>query len=94
MNKYQLTVVLSGKTTPAKTKSFKEKFEKIIKVFNGKIESFNEWGKEIELAYSIEKNNSGIFFDIELELNSESVSKLDEKLKVDTDIIRYLLIRK
>lgn len=92
MDNYELTVVLPGKSR-AKEKTMKEKIEKLIKVFEGKIAKADTWG-EIELAYLIKKEKSGYFLYFELELERPSVKKLNEKLRSDGDFIRYLLVRK
>lgn len=94
MSKYELTCVLPGKSTPAKVKTFQEKFEKAVKLLKGNIDSSKDWGKDIDLAYKINKNSSGIFYTFDLELEESQVSNLNNKLKTEPDVIRYLLIRK
>ena len=67
MRSYELTVVLPGKTTPAKKKSSQEKIEKIINSGKGKVGNVDDWG-EITLSYPIAKNETGIFLHIPLQL--------------------------
>lgn len=93
MNKYELTVIISGKSTPAKQKSVVEKVNKQVEAFKGKVEKADEWGK-VDLAYKIEGNESGIFVIFDIELNAESVKKLSDKLKIEEDIIRFLILGK
>ena len=93
MNAYELTVVLSGKATPAKVKTFKIKMEKAISGLKGKVAKVEDWGK-IDFAYNIQKNTSGTFLQYNLELEPESIKLLKNKIKLESDIIRYLLIRK
>ena len=93
MNKYELTVVLGGKATPAKKKSVQELVEKLVKTLKGKVTKFDDWEKK-DLAYKIKKNESGQFLHFELELSSESVKTINDKLRLEEDIIRYLLVNK
>lgn len=93
MGKYELTLVLPGKSKPTKKKSVHEKLEKIVKSSHGKLGKIEDWG-EIELAYPIKKNDSGIFMHFLLELDGSGAKGLGEKLNLENDIIRYLLIRK
>jgi small subunit ribosomal protein S6 len=93
MNIYELTIVLPGDTSAAKKKTFSEKLGKLIDTLKGKIEKTDEWGG-LELAYPIAKNTDGLFFYYELELESAAAKNLNDKLRLDEDIIRYLLIRK
>lgn len=92
MNKYELTVVISGKSTPAKQKSAVEKIKKLVDIFNGKVEKVDEWGR-IDLMYKIKGQESGVFFFFNIELNPVDVKGLSDKLKVEEDIIRYLLVK-
>jgi len=70
-----------------------ETFEKTLKLFKGEIKESKEWGVK-ELAYKIGKSETGLFLFFELELDPKGVKALDDKLRNDPDVIRYLLIRK
>ena len=93
MNKYELTLVLDGKAGAAKKKKVTESLDKIIKLFKGAIKESKEWGVK-ELAYKIGKSETGLYLFFELELPPSAVKQLNEKLRVDSDIIRYLVVRK
>jgi len=93
MNTYELTVVLPGSATPAKQKSAKELIEKLVNTFKGKIKKLDEWGK-IELAYIISGNESGYFLHYILELDSDAVKQIDDKIRLEEEVIRYLLVKK
>lgn len=93
MNTYELTYVLDGKLTPAKRKSATAKMEDQIKVFSGKIVENKELGKK-DLAYSIKKAESGYFISLELTMDGQNIKKLNDKLRVDEGILRYLIIKK
>ncbi len=93
MNKYELVVVLPGDATVAKKKAVGESLEKLVKILKGKIEKVIDWGKK-DLAYEIEKNTSGVFLIFELELSPEAVRAMPDKLRLNEQIIRYLLVKK
>ena len=93
VNKYELTLVLEGKSGPAKTKKVTEALEKVLKIFKGVIKETKELGVK-ELAYKLGKNDTGLFLFFELELDPKGVKALNDKLRTDPDVIRYLLIRK
>jgi len=90
---YELTVVLPEKTTPAKKKSVTETIEKMVTLFKGKIKKSNDWGK-VELAYPIKKNMAGVFLNFLLELEPDKVKTLEQKIKLEENVVRYLLVRK
>jgi small subunit ribosomal protein S6 len=93
MNKYELTVVLPEGTTSAKQKSVKEKIEKLVETFKGKVSKVKDWG-EISLAYKIKSNKKGVFVFFELDVEPEDAKNIGDKLRLDDEIVRYLLIRK
>lgn len=92
MNKYELTIVLPGEASAAKQKSAKELIGKLVNAFKGKIADTNEWGK-IDLAYPIKKQRTGIFFHFNLELEPESVKQVADKLRLENEFIRHLLVK-
>lgn len=92
MNKYELTIVMPEKTTTAKKKSVLETIEKIVKMGKGTVGTADDWGVK-DLSYPIEKQIKGLFVLLPLELEASFVSQLDTKLKMDENVIRYLIVR-
>ncbi|MFI5241342.1 MAG: 30S ribosomal protein S6 [Microgenomates group bacterium] len=93
MNSYELTLVFDGKSGSGKKAKVTETLKKLLDVFKGKIVESKDWGVK-DLTYKIGKSTSGLFLFFELELDPKGVKSLNDKLRVDGDIIRYLLIRK
>jgi small subunit ribosomal protein S6 len=93
MNKYELTLVLDGKAGAAKKKKVTETLEKVLAIFKGKIIESKDWGVK-DLAYKVAKSTTGLYLFFELELAPNGVKALNDKLRTDADIIRFLLIRK
>ena len=93
MNKYELTIVLDGKAGAAGKKKTIETLEKILAIFKGSIKESKEWGVK-ELAYKIGKSETGMYLFFEIELDPKGAKALNEKLRTDAGIIRYLLINK
>ncbi len=93
MNSYELTLVLDGKAGVAKKKKVTEALEKTLKIFKGAIKESKEWGVK-ELAYKMGNSETGLYLFFELELDPKAVKQLNEKLRVDPDVIRYLVVKK
>lgn len=93
MKKYELTIVLDGKAGAAKKKKVTETLEKTLKIFKGVISKSDEWGVK-ELAYKMGKSDTGLYLFFELELDPKGVKALNDKLRTDPDILRYLVIGK
>lgn len=92
MNKYELTLVLDGKGGTAKKKKYTEFVESLTKTFEGKIVASKDWGVK-DLAYKINKSLTGLYLFFELELDPKSIKPINDKLRVDTEMLRFLLIR-
>ena len=93
MNKYELTLVLDGKAGAAKKKKVSETVEKVLGIFKGVIKESKDWGVK-ELAYKIDKCETGLFLFFEIEADPKAIKSLNDKLRTDSDIIRFLLINK
>lgn len=92
MRNYELTVVLDGKATKAQISEKKELIEKLVKLFEGKIVKQEDWGIK-DLAYSIKKCATGFFFYSDIEIPAGKVKDLNEKLRLEEGIIRFLLVK-
>jgi small subunit ribosomal protein S6 len=93
MRNYELTLIIDGKGGAAKKKKVTETLEKTLKIFKGAIKDSKEWGVK-EMAYKIGKSETGLYLYFELELDGKGVKQLNEKLRTDPDILRYLVVRK
>ena len=93
MESYELTVVLPGKASANKKNKVKKFIEDLVKTFDGKVKKSEEWGV-IELAYRIKKSEKGLFINFEVEMEPVNSKQLDDKLRLEEDIIRYLLVKK
>jgi small subunit ribosomal protein S6 len=92
VNKYELTLVLDGKSGAAKKKKVTETLEKVLAIFKGVIKESKEWGVK-ELAYKIGKSETGLYLFFTIELDPAGVKALNDKLRTDPDLIRFLLIK-
>ncbi len=92
MRNYELTILLDGKATAAKKKRVVDKIKKIITTLKGKVGKLEDWGEK-ELAYKIKKSTTGIFLHFPLKLNSAAAKAINGKLRLEEEILRYLLVR-
>ena len=89
MNKmYELTVLLPLDSTE---KSANALIEGLLKKSGGKIASVDFWGKR-DMAYPIKKNTQAIYVLFNLEMEPPQVSELEKRLRIDENVIRYLIV--
>jgi len=92
MRKYELVLVVSPDLTSEKQKEQLEKIKKIITGLKGEIKKTEELGKK-QLAYPIKKSQMGYYFLWEIQLPQDSLSQLNQKLKIEEGLLRYLIVR-
>jgi small subunit ribosomal protein S6 len=90
---YQLVVILDSEQKAEAKEKLQEKLKKLITDFEGKTIKSKDLGKK-ELAYPIAKKNFGDYFVFTFEMPVEKTTGFKQKIQLDEDIIRFLLIVK
>lgn len=88
MNNYALTLVFKNDLNE---KDRKELLDSVTKRF-GKLEKEELWGSR-DLAYPIKHATKGFYAHYLFSAEPNTISPLDKAIKVEEDIIRYLLVR-
>lgn len=91
MKKYEVMYILKPnvESLPETVK----RFEDIIRANDGTVEKTDVWGEK-KLCYEIAGNHSGIYVLVSFEGKIECVKELDRKLRLDEDILRFMIIKK
>ncbi|MBK3332318.1 30S ribosomal protein S6 [Persephonella atlantica] len=90
MRYYELVFVLKPTLSEEELSSKVESIKNLISSNGGEIFNEEKWGRK-ELAYPIQKFNSGYYFIINFKTeNSELPGKLEYNLRLDEDVIRFL----
>ena len=70
-----------------------QKVKKIIQDLDGRIISEQFLGRK-KFAYSIKKEDAGFYISYLFDAQSDKIAELNKKLKLDSEILRYLIIGK
>jgi len=89
MRTYELTYILPDKISEKEIPQVCQKIKKLIPL--GKILKENFLGRR-KLAYPIKKNDFGYYATLVFETEPEILSKMAVKLRLEEDVIRYLLV--
>ncbi len=90
MRFYELVVVFKPTFTEGELKEKLEQLKNFISSNNGEIVNITEWGRR-ELAYPIQRFNSGYYYIINFKTDNPELSpKLEYNLRINEDIIRFL----
>lgn len=89
MQKYTLTVLVNEKVPEAERNGI---FEEIKKNFGNLIKE-DIWGVR-SLSYEIKHNNKAFYAHFEFEAEPKTVITLDKNIRLNEDIIRYLIVKR
>lgn len=89
---YELTLIIKPDIDDAGATALMERVSGFITAEGGKILKSTPWGMR-RLMYPIRKFRDGRYVFNLLELDAKSVNRIESRLKLTEDIIRYLFIR-
>jgi small subunit ribosomal protein S6 len=89
---YELTFIVKPDLDATNLASVLEKVKDYISAESGSIIKLDQWGMR-RLMYPIRKFREGQYVFALLQLEAASIIRIESRLKLNEDIIRYLLIR-
>lgn len=93
MNLYELTYLITPKKTSDETEKFNKKIISLLKEAGATLYKMND-PKKRKLAYKINNFGEAYLASIDLDIGSEKIKIIEEKLKRESDILRFLIISK
>ena len=92
MSFYENTLVTKQDLGKTELEKIKEKYNEIINNNSGKVIKIEEWGL-LNLAKKIKKYNKGFYIHYKFQGNKETLNEINKKIKVDSSIIRHLVVK-
>ena len=92
MSFYENTLIAKQDLPTSELKKIKEKYNDLINSNSGKVVKIEEWGL-LNLATKIKKYNKGFYIHYKFEGNKKTLNEIDKKIKIDSSIIRHLLVK-
>ncbi len=92
MSFYENTLIAKQDLPSSELKKIKDKYNDIINNNSGKVVKIEEWGL-LNLATKIRKYNKGFYIHYKFEGNKNTLNEIDKKVKIDSSIIRHLLVK-
>lgn len=93
MNNYYLTLVLKPDLEEKERKTLLDTITKKLVGEDGKVEKEDLWGSK-DLVYPIKRQTKGYVAHFEVTANPKNAKAIDKILKLEEDILRYLLTRR
>ena len=88
MNNYRLTLIVREKLDEKERKAL---LDDVVKSF-GELKKEDLWGSR-SFSYPIAHDSKGYYAHYEFSSEPDTIAALDKKLKLNEDVIRYLLLK-
>ena len=88
-----MTLILDPGLAAAEKKDAIVKVKKLLETAKGKVEKTDEWGKKT-FVYPIRKFGEGDYHFWEVSLPESGPAEIDKKMRLENEVLRYLLVRK
>ena len=92
MSFYENTLVAKQDLPKSELDKIKEKYSTIINNNSGKVIKIEEWGL-LNLARKIKRYKKGFYIHYKFEGNKETLSEINKKIKIDSSVIRHLVVK-
>ena len=89
---YENTIVAKQDLAEKELNTIKDKYNEVINNSSGKVIKIEQWGL-LSLANKIKNYKKGFYIHYKFEGNKKTLNEIDKKVKVDTSIIRHLLVK-
>ena len=91
MREYEIVYIFDSVLTEDQVNEKLEKYHQHITNGGGEITAVDHWGKR-QLAYPIRKKTAGYYVVVQFTASSEGLPELERTLKLDEDLVRYLIV--
>lgn len=92
VHEYEVVYIVQPAADEETQNTLNERFNQVIAGFGGEITGFEPWGRRT-LAYPINKFFEGYYMLTRFTMQPEGASELDRFMRLNEDIIRYMVIR-
>ena len=92
MSFYENTLVTKQDLGKTELEKIKDKYNEIINNNSGKVIKIEEWGL-LNLARKIKRYKKGFYIHYKFEGSKETLNEINKKIKVDSSIIRHLVVK-
>jgi len=92
MREYELVVIINPEIPDEENTQVVDRVAQLIAAGGGEITKTDSWGRR-RLAYPIDRHREGFYVVQQFRMAPEATAELERSLKLNEDIIRYLLVR-
>jgi small subunit ribosomal protein S6 len=91
VREYEIVYIFDSVLTEDQVNQKLDKYHQHITTKSGEITAVDHWGKR-QLAYPLAKKTAGYYVVAQFTGESDSLPELERTLKLDEDLVRYLIV--
>ena len=92
MRDYELTYIVKPDIDPATLTALVERVSGFVTAEGGTVSKTTQWGLR-HLAYPIRRFREGHYIFTTIQIESPALARIEQKLRLVEDVLRYLLVR-
>ena len=89
---YENTLVAKQDLAETELKKIKDKYSDLVSNTSGKVIKIEEWGL-LNFANKIKNYKKGFYIHYKFEGNKETLNEISKKIKIDSSVIRHLVVK-
>ena len=93
MRNYEGVFIINPDLPNDASKGVVMQLQELVTKNGGRVDGLQEWGKK-RLAYKINKKQDGNYVILNFQLDSKQTKKLEQSLRLNDQLLRYLLVNK
>ncbi len=93
MRNYEGVFIINPDLSTDASKGVVSQLQELVSKNGGRVDGMQEWGKR-RLAYKIGKKQEGNYVILNFQLDSKQTKKLEQSLRLNDNLLRYLLVNK
>ena len=93
MRSYEGVFILNPDLPADASKGVIAQIQEFVSKNGGRVDGLQEWGKK-RMAYKIKKKHEGHYVILNFQLDSKQTKKLEQALRLNDQLLRYLLVNK
>ena len=93
MRNYEGVFIISPELSTENAKGVVTQIQDLVSKNGGRVDGIQEWGKK-RLAYKIKKRQEGNYVIMNFQMESAQSKKLDQALRKNDHLLRFLLVNK
>ena len=93
MKTYEMIYVLDSTLADEAKEAFAKKFEDIVVSKGGNVVSVDKWGVK-KFAYPIDAKTEGFYALMNFSSAPEFPAELERRMRIDENVVRYMVVRK